>query len=362
MKLAFYILTSFLIYTIYSVDILQKYQSITIDCSKNKLINFNATEFSLNEEMYFKLTFHNSHAFESFYYQFSGYTTIYLLGRKLSSSYTKKEESDYANVYHKITKEENKNYMVMEFYCNGNLDIENTKEGEPVKDNFTLILVLIIVIPTVVVILLIILALYLRKTGKCERRLYQYNMPNLIYQRNMYQDLVIVANNQRPINYIQEQKNYNPNVPTNSNSSTNNRLSLNNNNINKVNFTNDNNTNNEININNDNIINNNLNNIKSENIIINDDNYFKTEDNINNNDNNLKTKDNINNNVNNLKIEDNINNNDNNLKTEDNINNNVNNYIKNAEKNANIKLTKKRQIHNIQAPLKDNLESVSNKD
>ena len=321
--LPFYILNSLLICTIYSVDILQKYESITIDCSKNKLINFNATEFSLNEEMYFKLTFHNSHAFESFYYQFSGYTTIYLLGRKLSSSYTKKEESDYANVYHKITKEENKNYMVMEFYCNGNLDIENTKEGEPVKDNFTLILVLIIVIPTVVVILLIILALYLRKTGKCERRLYQYNMPNLIYQRNLYRDIVLVANTHRENNYIQGQKNSNPNVPTNSNSLANNRLSLNNN-INKVNFTNDNNTNSDNNINNNNIIHDNANNIKSENIIINNDNNLKTEDNINNND--------------------------------------VNNYIKQEEKNPNIKIAKKRQIHNTQAPLKDNLESVSNKD
>ena len=333
MKLAFYILISFLIYTIYSVDILQKYQSITIDCSKNKLINFNATEFSLNEEMYFKLTFHNSHAFESFYYQFSEYTSIYLLGRKLSSSYSKTEESDFANVYHKITKEEDKNYMVMEFYCYGNLDIENTKEGEPVKDNFILILVLSIVIPIVVVILLIILAVYLKKTGKCQSPLYQYNMPNLIYQRNLYQDIVLVANTQRANNYIQEQKNSNPNVPTNSNSLANNRLSLNNNN--KVNFTNDNNTNNDININNDNI-NNNENNIKSENIIINNDNNLKTEDNINNNDNNLKT--------------------------ENNINNNVNNYIKQEEKNPNNKIGKKRQIHNIQAPLKDNLESVSKKD
>ena len=210
----------------------------------------------------------------------------------------------------------------MEFYCKCNLDIENTKEGELVKDNFTLILVLIIVIPTVVVILLIILALYLRKTGKCERRLYQYNMPNLIYQRNLYRDIVLVANTQRVNNYIQEPKNSNPNVPTNSDYLANNRLSLNNN-INKVNFTNDNNTNNDININNDNI-NNNENNIKSENIIINNDNNLKTEDNINNND--------------------------------------VNNYIKQEEKNPNIKIAKKRQIHNAQAPLKDNLESVSKKD
>ena len=323
MKLSFYILTCLLICTIYSVDILQKYESITIDCSKNKLINFNATEFSLNEEMYFKLTFHNSYAYDSFYYQFSEYTTIYLLGRKWSFSYTEKEESDYANVYHKIKKEEDKNYMVMEFYCNGNLDIENTKEGEPVKDNFTLILVLIIVIPTVVVILLIILALYLRKTGKCERRLYQYNMPNLIYQRNLYRDIVLVANTQRVNNYIQEQKNSNPNVPTNSDYLANNRLSLNNN-INKVNFTNDNNTNSDNNINNNNIIHDNANNIKSENIIINNDNNLKTEDNINNND--------------------------------------VNNYIKQEEKNPNIKIAKKRQIHNTQAPLKDNLESVSKND
>jgi len=132
MKLAFYILASLLIFNIYSVDILQKYESITIDCSKTKLINFNATDFSLNEEMYFKLTFHNSFAFDSFYYQFSERTTIYLLGGKLCFSYTQTEESDYANVYHKIKKEEDKNNMVMEFYCNGNLDIENTKEGEPV--------------------------------------------------------------------------------------------------------------------------------------------------------------------------------------------------------------------------------------
>lgn len=168
MKAKFIILFLFLVTNILSIKILQKYSSIEVQCPQEKSIAFDSSGFNLNEEMFFVFKLKGRGLQKKIYYRFYDEVDekeVYDLDENrdkvstpTSSSEVKKmDEITSMTKYYTIKKDENRNFVVIDFTCSvgGTLTIENTKEDGGKKANTIIIIVVVVVVVVVIVVIVI---------------------------------------------------------------------------------------------------------------------------------------------------------------------------------------------------------------
>ena len=182
MKTKFIILYFFLVTNILSIEILQKYGSIEVDCPEDKSIAFDSSGFNLNEEMFFGFKLKGRGLYKEIYYKFldtvdKELTLDYDLDETTGKTCTPTSSSEVKKMnevtsmtkYYTIKKDENKNFAIIDFTClvGGKLTIENTKEDSGKKVNTIIIIVVVVVV--VVVIVVIVISCIKRKKARAAK-------------------------------------------------------------------------------------------------------------------------------------------------------------------------------------------------
>jgi hypothetical protein len=227
---------------------LKKYEKVTVPSTEDHII-FDSSDFKKGEEIYFKVTadsFNEDYLLYKFYDDGASMANPVLDTYKKASPSKTDNEYDHGEIvsvtkYFTIKKDERDlgslegKYLVIVFYCTGNVLIENTKENE----GKTTMIVIIVVVVVVVIAVAICIFCY------CKRRkaLANGTTTNEVYVGNNDPNYNMnTGNNANVYN-----KNYNNNNYNNNNYNNNN---YNNNNYNNNNYNNNNYNNNNYNSNN----------------------------------------------------------------------------------------------------------------
>ena len=206
-----------LLATIYYNDIdLKKYGKITVPASDGFII-FDSSDFSKGAKIYFKITA-SDFTDDAIYFEFYDDPNDYISNQNLAYVYPTDTSVKYDSVTNYYTIEKSSRnlgslkgkYLIIYFYCLGNVEIENTKKDE------ALMISLIIVGIVIVVAIVVIIICYCRRKKRMAAMMKGYNGT---------QNFQVVNNNS---NYVQQQQV--PNYPNN-NMNANMNMNANNGNV-----------------------------------------------------------------------------------------------------------------------------------
>ena len=157
---------AFLLSEIYSIELLQKFSSITIQCTEKRLA-FDSSEFKLNEKIFFSFTLDDNGLDKILYFDYFQdidlSDPIEILGFELfkksesTSSFSKKKNNKVTSMTHYFTvkKEIEEDFLIMQLPCTyGTLTVENTKEDKE-KRNIIIISVVCSVCFVIVIVIII---------------------------------------------------------------------------------------------------------------------------------------------------------------------------------------------------------------
>ena len=165
MKIKFFIFCFILFIKILSIQILQKYSSVKVQCSTEKNIAFDSSGFNLYENMFFSFDLDGNHLRQEIYIEFYDEIDEQSMNKTnkdgkpinptSSSQTTKNGEISSMKKSYTIYKDEEKNYVGIGFDCGGTLTIKNTKEDEGNKGNTILIILVVVLVVAVIVAVII---------------------------------------------------------------------------------------------------------------------------------------------------------------------------------------------------------------
>jgi hypothetical protein len=230
---------------IFKID-LKKYEKVTVPSSDLNII-FDSSDFKKGEEIYFKVTadsFNEDYLLYKFYDDGASMANPVLDTYKKASPSKTDNEYDHGEIvsvtkYFTIKKDERDlgslegKYLVIVFYCTGNVLIENTKENE----GKTTMIVIIVVVVVVVIAVAICIFCYCKRrkalaNGTTTNEVYVGNNdPN--YNMNTGNNANVYNKNYNNNNY--NNNNYNNNNYNNNNYNNNNYNNYSNNNYNSNN-------------------------------------------------------------------------------------------------------------------------------
>ena len=228
---------------VFKID-LKKYEKVTVPSTEDHII-FDSSDFKKGEEIYFKVTadsFNEDYLLYKFFDDGASMANVDLDTYKKATPSKTDNEYDGEEIvsvtkYFTIKKDERDlgslegKYLVIVFYCTGNVLIENTKENE----GKTTMIVIIVVVVVVVIAVAICIFCY------CKRRkaLANGTTTNEVYVGNNDPNYNMnTGNNANVYNKNYNNNNYNNNNYNNNNYNNNN---YNNNNYNNNNYNSNNN-------------------------------------------------------------------------------------------------------------------------
>ena len=225
---------------VFKID-LKKYEKVTVPSTEDHII-FDSSDFKKGEEIYFKVTadsFNDDFLLYKFFDDGASMANVDLDTYKKATPSKTDNEYDGEEIvsvtkYFTIKKDERDlgslegKYLVIVFYCTGNVLIENTKEDE----GKTTMIVIIVVVVVVVIAVAICIFCY------CKRRkaLANGTTTNEVYVGNNNPNYNMnTGNNANVYNKNYNNNNYNNNNYNNNNYNNNNYNNYNNNNYNSNN-------------------------------------------------------------------------------------------------------------------------------
>jgi hypothetical protein len=162
--------------TTYYNDIdLKKYKKIIVPASEGFII-FDASDFGKGDKIYFKITANDFYD-DAIYFEFYDDPNAYIGNVNLAYVYPTKTSENYESVTNYYTIEKSSRnigslkgkYLIIYFYCSGNVEIENTKRDE------ALMISLIIIGVVIVVALVVIIICYCRRKKRMAAMMNGYN-------------------------------------------------------------------------------------------------------------------------------------------------------------------------------------------
>ena len=190
-KFIFLVLFSILLSEIISIETLNKYSSVKVECYEKRII-FDSSGFNLNDEMYFTFsltsTFSSSledtinYDFHNFVDDENAFSKSCLKHARTSasSSSSSGSKTTYKN-YYTIKKDKDENYLLIEFYCSsGSLTIENTEENK--GKQVTIIIVVVVVVFAVIFTIIIVCTCIRRRQAQMARASMQMAKTGMIMQ------------------------------------------------------------------------------------------------------------------------------------------------------------------------------------
>ena len=230
---------------VFKID-LKKYEKVTVPSTEDHII-FDSSDFKKGEEIYFKVTadsFNDDFLLYKFFDDGASMANVDLDTYKKATPSKTDNEYDGEEIvsvtkYFTIKKDERDlgslegKYLVIVFYCTGNVLIENTKENE----GKTTMIVIIVVVVVVVIAVAICIFCYCKRrkalaNGTTTNEVYVgNNNPN--YNMNTGNNANVYNKNYNNNNY--NNNNYNNNNYNNNNYNNNNYNNYNNNNYNSNN-------------------------------------------------------------------------------------------------------------------------------
>jgi len=191
-----------LLITYYNDIDLKKYGKITVPASDGFII-FDSSDFSKGSKIYFKITA-SDFTDDAIYFEFYDDPNDYIPNDNFAFVYPTDTSINHDSVTNYYTIEKSSRnlgslkgkYLIIYFYCYGNVEIENTKRDE------ALMISLIIVGIVIVVAIVVIIICYCRRKKRMAAMTNGYNGT---------QNVQVVNNNNN--NYVQQQQV--PNYPNN---------------------------------------------------------------------------------------------------------------------------------------------------
>lgn len=225
MKLSHLFITIFIFSLTNIISANNELEKYTKGIFKDGYVIFNSKEFQNEEEMYFKITadYFESDKIDYIYLDdvrdFDENNTFYY--HQGSEKTESKRDADgilmSQTKYYIIKKKSSEfgtntgDHLLIIFYCDGDVEIENTKENE---GKVTLIVIIVVVV--IVVIALIIVIFYCWKRRKAA--LAQYGATTVTNNNNNYQNNNYNVNNKgQGYRQVQNNQNFNMNMNMNSN-------------------------------------------------------------------------------------------------------------------------------------------------
>ena len=168
MKFTFFIIISFFIMNIFSIQILKKYGSLKVN---EEFVIFESDSFSLEENMFFKIST-GEYCEDYLYYEYyndnddlsslSLYPPLYFVMQTSQSSMKENDQITSMTRYFTIDKKKtelnssNGKYLLLNYKCNSQYEIENTESD----GSTTIIIIIIIVFCVIIVIIIIVTVVY----------------------------------------------------------------------------------------------------------------------------------------------------------------------------------------------------------